>query len=115
MRLAPMLAPSGRLKGDLTLFNWDDGTWWIMGSYYLRQWHMRWFQDHIEDGVEIRDLQGRPVRDLSIVRTHPSGLHSVAWDGRDQRGALVAPGMYLARVSFAPDFADDPQADGTEA
>ena len=55
-RLAVMLAPEGRLKGDLTLFNWGDGTWWIMGSYYLRQWHMRWFMDHMEDGVDIRDL-----------------------------------------------------------
>ena len=55
-RLAVMLAPEGRLKGDLTLFNWGDGTWWIMGSYYLRQWHMRWFMDHMEDGVDINDL-----------------------------------------------------------
>lgn len=55
-RLAPMLSPSGRLKGDLTLLNWGDGTWWIMGSYYLRAWHMRWFADHLEDGVEVRDL-----------------------------------------------------------
>ncbi len=55
-RLAPMLAPNGRLKGDLTLFNWGDGTWWIMGSYYLRAWHMRWFNDHKTDGVSVRDL-----------------------------------------------------------
>ena len=55
-RLAPMLAENGRLKGDLTVFNWGDGTWWIMGSYYLRQWHMRWFHDHLEDGVNVRDL-----------------------------------------------------------
>jgi dimethylglycine dehydrogenase len=59
-RLSPMLAPSGRLKGDLTLFNWGDGAWWIMGSYYLRQWHMRWFQQHIDparDGdVRVRDV-----------------------------------------------------------
>ncbi len=55
-RLAPMLAPNGRLKGDLTVFNWGDGTWWIMGSYYLRAWHMRWFNDHLEDGVAVRDL-----------------------------------------------------------
>ncbi|MEM6945121.1 MAG: FAD-dependent oxidoreductase, partial [Pseudomonadota bacterium] len=55
-RLAPMLAPSGRLKGDLTVFNWGDGTWWIMGSYYLRTWHMRWFKDHAEDGVSVRDI-----------------------------------------------------------
>jgi dimethylglycine dehydrogenase len=46
-RLAPMLGHDGRLKGDLTVFNWGDGTWWIMGSYYLRAWHMRWFNDHM--------------------------------------------------------------------
>ncbi|MBT7516471.1 MAG: FAD-dependent oxidoreductase, partial [Acidiferrobacteraceae bacterium] len=49
-RLAPMLAPSGRLKGDLTVFNWGDGRWWVMGSYYLRNWHMRWFHDHRTEG-----------------------------------------------------------------
>ena len=54
--LAPMLSPEGKLKGDLTIFNWGDGIWWIMGSYYLRQWHMRWFNDHLDDGVVIRDL-----------------------------------------------------------
>ena len=55
-RLAVMLGEDGRLKGDLTLFNWGDGTWWIMGSYYLRRWHMRWFNDHMDDGVSVRDL-----------------------------------------------------------
>lgn len=55
-RLAVMLGEDGRLKGDLTLFNWGDGTWWIMGSYYLRAWHMRWFNDHMSDGVDLRDL-----------------------------------------------------------
>ncbi len=55
-RLAVMLGHDGRLKGDLTLFNWGDETWWIMGSYYLRSWHMRWFNDHMDDGVAVRDL-----------------------------------------------------------
>ncbi|WP_415404807.1 GcvT family protein [Tateyamaria sp. SN3-11] len=55
-RLAPMLGEDGRLKGDLTVFNWGDGTWWIMGSYYLRAWHMRWFDDHMIEGVTVRDL-----------------------------------------------------------
>ncbi len=55
-RLAVMLAPNGRLKGDLTLLNWGDGTWWLMGSYYLRAWHMRWFNDHLTEGVTVRDL-----------------------------------------------------------
>ena len=56
-RLAPMLAPSGKLRGDLTVFNWDDRTFWLMGSYYLRQWHMRWFADQLWPGeVAVRDI-----------------------------------------------------------
>ncbi len=55
-RLAVMLSSSGKLKGDLTLLNWGDGTFWIMGSYYLRAWHMCWFNDQMQDGVSVRDL-----------------------------------------------------------
>src|SRR6202020_2164869 len=31
-RLAPMLSETGKLKGDLTIINWGDGTFWIEGS-----------------------------------------------------------------------------------
>ena len=60
-KLAPMLGHDGRMKGDLTVFNWGDGTWWIMGSYYLREWHMRWFHDHMGEGVDVRDLSDATV------------------------------------------------------
>lgn len=79
IKLAPMLGHDGRLKGDLTLLNWGDGTWWIMGSYYLRAWHMRWFNQHLADGVTIRDisdatvgfsLSGPQSRDLLSRLTH---------------------------------------------
>lgn len=66
-KLAPMLSPEGKLKGDLTVFNWGPDsscnatTWWIMGSYYLREWHMRWFQDHMDDGVTLRDIADATV------------------------------------------------------
>ncbi|MGB7318854.1 MAG: FAD-dependent oxidoreductase [Planktotalea sp.] len=64
-RLAVALGEDGRLKGDLTLFNWGDGTYWIMGSYYLRRWHMRWFDDHMGANVQVRDL-GDEVCGFSI-------------------------------------------------
>lgn len=60
-RLAPMLSPEGKLKGDLTVFNWGDGTWWIMGSYYLREWHMRWFHDQMGKDVTLRDAADATV------------------------------------------------------
>ena len=78
-KLAPMLSETGKLKGDLTIINWGDGTFWIEGSYYLRQWHMRWFADHARDGVSVRDisddvigfsLSGPKSRELLARVTH---------------------------------------------
>lgn len=60
-KLAPMLAPNGKLKGDLTIFNWGDGTYWITGSYYLRAWHMRWFNDHLQGDVRVEDVSDTMV------------------------------------------------------
>jgi dimethylglycine dehydrogenase len=62
VRLAPMLSSSGRLMGDLTLLRWDDDCYWLMGSYYLRQWHMRWFQQYLPKvGVTLRDVSDQVV------------------------------------------------------
>ncbi|WP_406648045.1 FAD-dependent oxidoreductase [Aliisedimentitalea scapharcae] len=65
-RLAPMLGENGKLKGDLTVLNWGEGRYWIMGSYYLRAWHMRWFNDHMEDGVSVRDL-GEEICGFAVI------------------------------------------------
>ena len=57
IRLAPMLTPSGRLAGDLTVLRLAEDRFWLMGSYYLQAWHMRWFNDHLPDrGVTVRNL-----------------------------------------------------------
>jgi len=83
-RLAPMLSPEGKLKGDLTVFNWGDGTWWIMGSYYLRTWHMRWFNSYLDEGVTVRDisdavcgfsLSGPKSRDILAATTDMDVSH----------------------------------------
>ncbi len=52
VKLAVMLGHDGRLKGDLTCFNWGNNVFWIMGSYYLREWHLRWFHDHLPGGIK---------------------------------------------------------------
>ena len=52
-----MLGRSGTLMGDLTVFNWNDETFWLMGSYYLRAWHGRWFDAHLPTaGVTVSDV-----------------------------------------------------------
>jgi len=104
-RLAPMLAPSGRLKGDLTVLNWGDGRWWVMGSYYLRNWHMRWFHDHQTEGVDVRDisdavvgfgLAGPKSREVLAALTH----QDVSGDALPFMGcATVDVGLIRARVA----------------
>ncbi len=58
VRLAPMVSHSGRLLGDLTVTCWAEDDFWIMGSYYLRAWHMRWFESQLptSGGVAVRDI-----------------------------------------------------------
>ncbi|MDE0309755.1 MAG: FAD-dependent oxidoreductase [Acidiferrobacterales bacterium] len=67
IRLAPMLAPSGRLMGDLTVMRLGQDRFWLLGSYYLQSWHMRWFLHHLpENGVKIRNLC-REISGISIA------------------------------------------------
>ena len=57
IRLAPMLSESGRLMGDLTVARLDEDRFWLTGSYYLQDWHLRWFRAHLPpDGVTLRNL-----------------------------------------------------------
>jgi hypothetical protein len=49
--------------------------------------------------VRIWDAVGRLVRRLGDG-WRPSGAQTIAWDGRDEGGAPVRPGVYFARVEL---------------
>jgi hypothetical protein len=53
--------------------------------------------------IGVFDLAGRRVRDLSIAPIRASGEHRIGWDGRDDGGVLLPPGIYLMRVGFDTD------------
>ncbi len=57
IRLAPMLNAAGRLMGDFTVSRLAADRFWLIGSYYLQEWHLRWFREHLPaTGVELRNL-----------------------------------------------------------
>ena len=87
-----MLGHDGRLKGDLTVLNWGD-SYWLMGSYYLREWHLRWFEDHMAEGVSLRDLSD-----------HVTGFAIAGSDGKFVNARAVIAGKAV-RVS-SPDVTD---------
>ena len=48
--------------------------------------------------VLIHDLRGRLVRRLVERRGLSTGAYGIAWDGRDDAGDTVPPGVYVARL-----------------
>ncbi len=54
--------------------------------------------------LKIYDLLGREVRTL-LDDVRPVGTHSLSWDGRDDRGRLLASGVYIYRLR-AGEFSD---------
>ncbi|MDH4038530.1 MAG: T9SS type A sorting domain-containing protein [Candidatus Krumholzibacteria bacterium] len=55
--------------------------------------------------VSVFDVAGRLVRTL-VDRTEAPGLHSVVWDGRDDRGVAVSSGVYFYRINAGSFRAD---------
>jgi len=55
--------------------------------------------------LEVYDLNGQRVR--SIERSLNSGGYSEQWDGKDEAGNIVPPGLYILRLSTKADDAGD--------
>ena len=62
-----------------------------------------------EVSVELFDLRGSKVRRLRETRAEATGTYRIEWDGLDEAGQLVPPGLYVARIGI------DTDASGGEA
>jgi dimethylglycine dehydrogenase len=52
-----MLGPAGRLMGDLSVTRLAEDRFWLTGSYYLQDWHLRWFRSQLPpSGVTLRNV-----------------------------------------------------------
>ncbi len=61
------------------------------------------FSDDLEIDLEIFDLSGRCVRRLLAVQ-QPAGAYQYPWDGRNDGGSLVPPGLYVLRVAVTSEI-----------
>lgn len=48
--------------------------------------------------ITVHDVAGRSVKTLARNVWREAGIHVATWDGRDDAGRLVAPGVYFERV-----------------
>ena len=63
--------------------------------------------------LAVYALDGQRVRQMAPVVAHAAGMQRVTWDGRDDRGRLAPPGLYLCRVGVEVD-AEGEQAMSTK-
>ena len=75
IRMGPLLLPSGRMKGDLTVMRLADDRFLVIGSGYLQEFHMLWFEQHA-GGSEVR------------IRNRSDELSAIAIAGPQSRELL---------------------------
>ena len=56
LTLSPMLSPKGRLIGDFTISRLDENEFQVTASYGARAYHTRWFEQHADPAVTVRDV-----------------------------------------------------------
>ena len=49
--------------------------------------------------LEVYNALGQPVRTL-VDQFQAAGAYRVSWDARDQRGGVVAAGVYVTRLEY---------------
>lgn len=59
LSLTPMLAPNGKIMGDFTVSCLAKDLFQLTASYGAQAIHMRWFLQHLEDGVQIENVSDR--------------------------------------------------------
>ena len=66
LTLTPMLAPSGKLVGDFTVSCLSETEFRLTASYGSQDYHLRWFETHLDDGVSVENISDR-VTGLQIA------------------------------------------------
>jgi len=59
LSLSPMLSPKGRLIGDFTISCLGPEEFQLTASYASQAFHLRWFLQHLEDGVQVENISDR--------------------------------------------------------
>ncbi|KUJ80874.1 glycine cleavage system protein T [Ruegeria marisrubri] len=59
LSLTPMLSPKGKLIGDFTVSCLGEEEFQLTASYGAQNFHMRWFQQHQQDGVTVENISDK--------------------------------------------------------
>jgi dimethylglycine dehydrogenase len=101
MTLSPMLKEDGRLIGDFTLARLGEEEFLIAGSGVAEDYHMRWFLQHLDDGVSVVAL-GPSLCGVSIAGPKSREVLSQVVDTDVSAEAFPFMQIGRMRVGMAP-------------
>ncbi|MFQ5547701.1 MAG: FAD-dependent oxidoreductase [Woeseia sp.] len=110
IRMGPMLLPSAHLKGDMTVMRLAEDKFMVIGSGYLQEFHMLWFEQHSlgkkvrivnrSDELTVIAIAGPRSRDLmSLIASGDVDKESMPFMSVRSMDVGIAP-CRVARLSF---------------
>jgi dimethylglycine dehydrogenase len=102
IRMGPLLLPSGRMKGDLTVMRIADDRFMIIGSGYLQEFHMSWFEQHLgQDDVRVEN-RSNELTTIAIAGPRSRELTQLVASGNLDNEAMPFMSVREMDVGLAP-------------
>jgi len=102
IRMGPLLLPSGHLKGDMTIMRLAEDKFMIIGSGYLQEFHMLWFeQNSVGKNVRIVNRSDE-LSTIAIAGPRSRELLSLAASEDVDNDSMPFMSVHSMNVGIAP-------------
>jgi len=102
IRMGPLLLPSGHLKGDMTIMRLAEDKFMVIGSGYLQEFHMLWFEQH-SVGKNVRIVnRSDELSAIAIAGPRSRELLSLATSGDVDNDSMPFMSVRSMDVGIAP-------------
>jgi dimethylglycine dehydrogenase len=102
IRMGPLLLPSGRLKGDLTIMRLEEDRFMVTGAGYLQEYHMLWFEQQLA-GRNVRIVnRSDELSAISVAGPASRELMSLAASGDVDRESMPFMSVRFMDIGIAP-------------
>jgi len=102
IRMGPLLLPSGHLKGDLTVMRLAEDKFMVIGSGYLQEYHMLWFEQHA-GGKNVRIVnRTEELSAIAIAGPASRDLMRLVASGDVENESMPFMSLQTINVGIAP-------------
>jgi dimethylglycine dehydrogenase len=102
IRMGPLLLPSGHMKGDLTVMRVAEDRFMIIGSGYLQEFHMSWFEQHVGDNNVRVDNRSDELTAIAIAGPQSRELMKMVASGDLENESMPFMTIRSMDVGLAP-------------